>query len=260
MLAHTGQHYFREFGTTHLLFPGFAAGIEMVIRDESRHIAFGVQLLRELVAAHPACKVAAIALLNRVLPWATGAVAPPNLDWSYPESFGFSHLEIIMFGIRSLATKLQRAGIAPGEVLALVKLGHEDPPAEQAARIVALLEGGVIGTDRAPRVTEATLDAIFTGVRHAATWTQLRHAMLRATVQWLFADAAPRFLVLAPDEPPRVATGQLDAPTLTLRCTAADWARIAGGRLNQQLAVVTRRLRVAGDWSLALRLGDILPV
>lgn len=260
MLAHTGQHFFREFGTTHHLFPGFASGIAQVIRDESRHIAFGIQLLRELVAAHPACRVAAISLLNRVLPWATGAVAPPNLDWSYPASFGFSHLEIVAFGIRSLETKLQRAGIEPGEVLALVKLGHTDPPAEQAARAVALLEGGVIGTDRAPHVTEATLDAIFTGVRNAAAWTQPRHPSLRATVQWHFADAAPRYLVLGPDEAPRVSTGQLDNPTLTLRCTAADWARIAGGRLNQQFAVVSRRLRIAGDWALALRLSDILPV
>lgn len=259
MLAHTGQHYFREFGTTHHLFPGFAEGIAHVIRDESRHIAFGIQLLRELVAAHPACKVAAIALLNRVLPWATGAVAPPNLDWSYPASFGFSHHDIIAFGIRSLETKLRRAGIEPAEVLALVKLGHDDPPEEQAARVVTLLEGGVIGTDGEMRVTEATLDAIFSGVQNAATWAYPKHPTLRASVQWLFADAAPRHLILTPVAAPHVAMGEIEHPTVTLRCAAADWARIAGGRLSQHIAVVSRRLRIAGDWALALRLGEIIP-
>jgi hypothetical protein len=260
MLAHTGQHYFREFGANLQYFPGFAEGIGHVIRDESRHIAFGIQLLRELVTSDTRCRSAAVAMLNRALPWATGALTPPGLDWSYTTAFGFTPEEVFAFGIRSLETKLQRAGIASGEVLALVKLGYNDPPEEQAARTKALIEGRVIGTNEEPHVTEAGMDAIFTGVRNVAAWTQPKHRGLRATIQWVFDGAAPRYLTLAGDGAPRVSVGEAPQPTVTLRCSAADWFRIAGGRLGQQQAVLTRRLRIAGDWALALRLGEVLPV
>jgi hypothetical protein len=260
MLAHTGQHFFREFGTNERVFPGFQDGIAHVQRDESRHIAFGIQLLRELVTADASCKRAAIATLNRALPWATGALTPPGMDWSYIGSFGFTHLDVFAFGIRSIETKLSRAGIEPSEVLALVKLGYTDPPAAQAERAVALIEGGVVGTDGEPHPTEATMDAIFEGVRALAAWTQPKHRGLRATIQWNFEGAEPRYLALGPDEAPRVEVGEAPHAALTLRCTAADWARMAGGRLSQQRAVLTRRLRISGDWGLALRLGEVLPV
>jgi ribonucleotide reductase beta subunit family protein with ferritin-like domain len=56
MLAHTGQHFFREFGKNQGLFPGFQEGIAHVHRDESRHIAFGIQLLHELVTTDRRCR------------------------------------------------------------------------------------------------------------------------------------------------------------------------------------------------------------
>jgi hypothetical protein len=261
MLAHTGQHYFRESGQSRGFFPGFMNGIAHVQRDESRHIAFGIQLLRELVTQDPACKRAAIAMLNRVLPWATGALTPPGLDWSYIDGFdaGYTHLDVFTFGIRSIEQKLARAGIAPGEVAALVKLGHADPPMRQAERAVALIEGRVVGTNEPPSPTEATMDAIFDGVRAIAAWTQPRHPTLRATIQWVFEGAAPRSLTLG-DNGPSVAVGMAPHPTVTLACAATDWALLAGGRLDQRRALLTRRLRVSGDWGLALRLGDVLPV
>jgi hypothetical protein len=231
-----------------------------VQRDESRHIAFGIQLLRELVSESEGCRAAAISMLNKVLPWATGTLTPPGLDWSYISSFGNDHLDVFAFGIRSIETKLRRAGIEPAEVLALVKLGYADPPLEQAARSVALIEGGVVGTDAAPQVTEATMDAIFTGVRNVATWTPPRHPTLRATIQWIFDGARPRHLVMDGNAAPRVEVGEHPNPTLTLRCSAADWARIAGGRLDQRWALLSRRLRIDGDWSLALRMNEVLPV
>lgn len=260
MLAHTGQHFFREFGAREQIFPGFQLGIAHVQRDESRHIAFGIQILRDLVTQSDECRDAAVSMLDKVLPWATGTLTPPGLDWSYISSFGNDHFDVFAFGIRSIETKLRRAGIEPSAVLALVKLGYSDPPLEQAARSVALVEGGVIGTDADPQITEATMDAIFTGVRNVATWTQPRHPTLRAAIQWIFDGAQPRYLVLDGHAAPRVAIGELPSPTLTLRCSASDWARIAGGRLDQTWALLSRRLRITGDWSLALRMSEVLPV
>lgn len=260
MLAHTGQHYLRDYGSQHERFPGFAQGINFVARDESRHIAFGVQTLRELVTQHPECKAAAIAIFNRILPWAAGVFTPPAMDWGYITCLGYTPHEVFTFGLRSLETKMRRAGIEPGEVRELVKLGYADPPAQQAERVITLIEGGVLGTDAAPHPTEATLDTLFAATERLATWTQAGKPSAPATIQWHFSDAAPRYLELGGVIGPRMGSGQADQPTLTLRATAADWVRIATGRLSQPQAVLSRRLRITGDWGLALRLPQILPV
>jgi hypothetical protein len=260
MLAHTGQHFMREYCNTHSTLPGFATGINLIARDESRHIAFGIQLLRELVTTNPSCKAAAIAELNKVLPWAAGVFTPPNMDWTYIQVFGYSPEDVFTFGLRSIETKLRRAGIMPEEVLALVKLGaHRVTPAEQAKQVKTLIEGGIIGTDAPPNVTEPTLDALFTSMCYIADWATPRNPPLHATIQWIFDDAQPRHLVLGEAGGARAVVGRAAQPRLTLRCSAADWGRIAGGRLNQQQAVLTRRLRISGDWGMALRLPKILP-
>lgn len=260
MLAHTGQHFLRDYGTHNDLFPGFTTGINFVARDETRHIAFGIQALRELVTQHPECKAAAIEMFNRILPWASGVFTPPGMDWEYITCLGYTPQEVFTFGIRSIETKMRRAGIDPSEVRELVKLGYADPPAQQAERVITLIEGGVLGTNATPQPTEITLDALFAATERLAAWTQASKPSTPATIQWQFSDAAPRYLELRGDTAPQAGTGLAEHPALTLRSTAADWVQISTGRLSQTQAVVSRRLRIAGDWGLALRLPQILPV
>ncbi len=259
MLAHTGQHYLRDYASRTGLFPGFKEGINMVARDESRHIAFGIQLLRELVTSDPACKAAAIETLDLVLPWAAGVFTPPACDWNYVTCLGYTPQEVFAFGLRSIETKLRRAGIEPSEVKALVKIGYADPPMEQADRLIKMINGRVIGTDEAPQVNEAAMDALFTSVAYIANWTRARHPGDPCAIQWIFDDAQPRYLELRPGETPQVGTGRHAQPRLALHCSAADWIRIATGQLNQQRAVFTRRLRPSGDLKLLLQLPRILP-
>src|SRR5579885_1183565 len=259
MLAHTGQHYLRDYASRTGFFPGFKEGINMVARDESRHIAFGMQLLRELVTSNAACKAAAIEMLNRVLPWAAGVFMPPACDWNYVTCLGYSPQEVFAFGLRSIETKLRRAGIEPSEVKALVKIGYADPPMEQADRLVNLIEGHILGTDEEPCINEKAMDALFTSVAYIADWTRVRHPRTPCTIQWVFDEAEPRYLELCPGETPQVGTGKHAQARLTLYCSAADWVRIATGQLNQQRAVLTRRLRLSGDIKLLLQLPRILP-
>src|SRR4051794_11019833 len=59
---------------------------------------------------------------------------------------------------------------------------------------------------------------------------------------------------------PRRATarpGRAASPALTLRLTAADFLRIAARDLDAGRAVLTGRLDLAGDFSLAQRLGEM---
>jgi putative sterol carrier protein len=45
---------------------------------------------------------------------------------------------------------------------------------------------------------------------------------------------------------------------VTVRAKAADWLSIVEGRMDPQLAYLTKRLRVSGDLQLALRLREVV--
>ena len=193
-------------------------------------------------------------MLNRVLPWAVAVLAPPNLDFSYIRSFDIEVEDLYAFSLRSLETKLERAGIAPGDVVALVKLGAADPPATQATRALALLRAGMVGGVAPLLVTEETQALLFEAVERVAN---MRPAAALPVIQWDFSDAEPWYLA---QEAGRICAqrGRGPSPALTLRCTARDWARIATEQLDARTALLTRRLSFSGDWRLALRLPALL--
>src|SRR5437660_1187280 len=217
-LAHTELHFLSNFARHHKILPGFSEGLKQVMRDESRHIAFGLKILRELVMRSPAHKSAAIALLSRVFPWVAGVTVPPNGDWGYINALGYSPEDIYTFGLSAIRKKLLSIGIKPCEVLSLVQLGDTAPIGEQARRLVILINGGVLGTDKEPFVTEEVLDAIFEAMCHAAAWTQRKHH-IRATIQWIFSDALPRSFRLHGRERPEMSREQSNRPDVTLRCS-----------------------------------------
>jgi hypothetical protein len=256
LLAHPGQHFMRQSFAERGLLPGFAAGIAHVARDESRHMAFGIQALAELVAESRSNRSAVIAELDRVLPWAVSVFVPPKGDDSYIRVFGIEPLDLYAFALRSLTAKLKRIGVSPAEVPALVKLGAELPPEEQARRTMRLLRAGVLGSgELPPRMDDETTALLFDGLERLANMRP--GATLPGAIQWEFSDAAPWYLAPEPDRL-RAHQGRAEHPTLTLRCTLADWARIAGNQLNPRWAVATRRLRLSGDMRLALRLPALL--
>jgi hypothetical protein len=256
LLAHPGQHFMRESLASHALLPGFSVGIGHIARDESRHMAFGIQMLSELVAESRSNRRAVIAELDKVLPWAVAVFVPPNFDESYIRIFDLEPLDIYAFALRSLTAKLKRIGVSPAEVPALVKLGVELPPEEQARRTMRLLRAGVLGSGDFPiHMDDEATALVFDGLERLANMRP--GATLPGTIQWDFTDAPPWYL--APESTGlMVHRGRSAQPVLTLQCTLADWARIAGNQLNPRWALVTRRLRMAGDLRLGLRLPSLL--
>lgn len=251
-LAHPGQHFMMESLGRIGTLPGFREGIAHVARDESRHMAFGVKVLGELVAT-PANRRAVIRLLNRVLPWMVAVLTPPKLDFSYLQAFEVEVEDLFAYSLRSLETKLQRAGISLSEVVALVKLGANDPPAVQATRVLAMLRAGMIGDTAPLLVNEETQNLLFEATERVAN---MRPGAF-PTIQWDFSDAEPWYLS-SEGSAAHIQRGWAKAPALTLRCAARDWARIAIEQLDPRVALLTRRLSVSGDWRLALRLPALL--
>jgi putative sterol carrier protein len=86
-----------------------------------------------------------------------------------------------------------------------------------------------------------------------------RAGELRATYAFeLSGDGGGSWTVHVADGALRVTDGA-DADTdVTVRASAADWMSIVEGRMDPQLAYLTKRLKVAGNIELALRLREIV--
>lgn len=254
-LAHPGQHLIRDYVTRMGILPGFAQGIASVSRDESRHMAFGVQVLGELVAASAATKRAVIYLLNRLLPWTLSLFISEELGDDAVRAFGWELEDLYAFGLRSFDTKLKRAGIQPGEVATLVKIGGDGTPPDRARRALKLLRAGVFGNVAPLRIDDEILTMLFEGLQDVMNMRPPSH--VPGAIQWDFTDAPPWYVEPASDRV-YACQGRASAPVLTLRCSVDDWARIAGDKLNPTVALVTRKLKLSGDPKLMLRLPSIL--
>ncbi len=254
-LAHPGQQLIRGYVEDMGVMPGFAEGIAHVSRDESRHMAFGVQLLAELLASEPAARDAVIRTLNRVLPWMITLFYSPELGDAAVEVFGVDMADVYAFGLRSLQTKLLRAGIDPSEVAALVKMGIERTPRQQAERALTLLHAGIFGDVAALHVDDEILALLFETLERVVN---MRPApRLSGAIQWEFANAQPWFLAV--EEYRAVARpGRASEAAVTISCQVEDWARIAGEKLNPLWAIATGRLKLRGDRAALLKLPAIL--
>lgn len=54
-----------------------------------------------------------------------------------------------------------------------------------------------------------------------------------------------------------VSPGTHDSPSVTLTMAAADFLDLVNGKLNGQMAFMSGKLKIAGDMSLAMKLGSI---
>lgn len=244
MLAVPGQHFIQRYTQRHGILPGLSEGMAHVARDESRHVAFGVRFLGDLVASSKECRSAAIGMLDRVMHFTAGVFVPPGLDRRYTECFDFTVEEIYAFAERSFETKLRRAGIDPGEVTMLSqwsRFGYE----ERAARLWTLIRDGVLGDDRRePRMTHESIEIVFDGVAHSIDLDAARS--LGGPLLWDFSDSDPWHLVVVNGHA-EAKPGRVENPALTLECSVGDWAKVAVGRLDPRWALLSRKLRVHGN-------------
>jgi predicted lipid carrier protein YhbT len=82
---------------------------------------------------------------------------------------------------------------------------------------------------------------------------------LRATYAFeLEGDGGGSWTVRVADGALGVEDGAAAAADVTVRAKAADWLAIVEGRMDPQLAYLTKRLRVSGDLQLALRLREVV--
>ncbi|CAN5672562.1 hypothetical protein BH20ACT23_BH20ACT23_18770 [soil metagenome] len=245
MLAIAGQHFIQRYLEERAILPGFLEGINNVSRDESRHVAFGIAFLGDLVRDSHECRAAAIELWDRVLPWAVGVFIPPNFDRDYTEAFGFTLEEIYAFGLRSFEMKLERMGIDPEEVSLLQREERTLSYEERARRLWVLIETGILGDDRRePEPTGEALEVLFASMTKSLDLDVARS--LKGPIEWMFTDAEPWHLVVTNGHAEAV-PGPAGAAALTFETTISEWAKIAVERTHPLQSLARRRLRLRGS-------------
>jgi len=117
-LALTGQRALLRFFRAVGLMPGFTAGFTAVARDESRHIGFGVLVLRRRLRDDPElARVVARKVLELAEPTVLTVVDPETLlkfehPSVMPEEMRQDPTEMRSFAIDSLAKRLRSVGIS----------------------------------------------------------------------------------------------------------------------------------------------------
>ena len=252
MLAVPGQHFIQRYVEKLDILPGFSEGMTNVSRDESRHVAFGIKFLGQLIRRSGEARDAALEMWDRVLPWAIGVFVPPNRDRSYAECFDFTLEEIYAFGLRSFETKLKRVGVEPTELQLLRRQGLDRSFEERARQAWVLIDAGIVGDDtREPEPTREALEIVFEGAARSADLGLLRS--LGGAVQWEFPDGEAWHLV-STNGHAEAKPGRVEEPALTLEVTAADWTKIAMGRVDARWALLKRRLKLHGSLSARAKL------
>ena len=252
VLAIPGQHFIQRYVEKLDIMPGFSQGITNVSRDESRHVAFGIKFLGDLIRSSKDCRDAAIELWDRVTPWTVGVFIPPNRDRAYATSFDFTLEEIFAFGLRSYETKVKRVGIDPSEIRMLkvqdLTLSYE----ERARRAWVLIDDNVIGNDNLePKLSAESFEILFNGM--IATMDLDVARSLGGPIEWDFTDADSWHLVTTNGHA-EAKPGKAGQAALRLECSSADWAKIAVGRVDPRWALLKRRLRVHGHLSAKAKL------
>jgi ribonucleoside-diphosphate reductase beta chain len=86
VLAETGYHSYSQQLEQGRLFPGLAAALKLISRDETRHIRFGVYMLQLLIQKDAALWDVVTGRMDELMPIVLGIVGPPPDTAATPES------------------------------------------------------------------------------------------------------------------------------------------------------------------------------
>jgi ribonucleotide reductase beta subunit family protein with ferritin-like domain len=257
-LAQPGQHFIEDHFAKVGSLPGFSEGMRNVARDEQRHIGFGVKTLAELFRASQECKAAVVELLSEVMRYALSVFIPPGWDRRYTREYGFELEDIYAYGIRSVRAKWRATGYPLEEMPGIVFPFDPTLPEEQiAGRVLALLEGGVLGEpDARPSSSPEVQRHVFAIIERGLRRERAGHRPL--TIQWNFTDAAPWYLRFE-NGATRAEQGRAPDADVTLESSWREWIDVALRGRSPLLAFALRELRLHGSPRGLARLALIAP-
>jgi ribonucleoside-diphosphate reductase beta chain len=107
VLAETGYHGFYQALKGRGLLPGLVQGIELVQRDEARHIAFGVYFLQRHVRANPALWQTIEERMTELLPAALDIVGDVFIPYGDTIPFDLDVSEMVQYASEQFTQRIQ---------------------------------------------------------------------------------------------------------------------------------------------------------
>ena len=259
VLALTGQKFILAWARNNQILPGFRAGFTAVARDESRHVAFGARVIRDLLDEDPAFLEPIHEGISETLQLGTALYQPPGGDVTYTSAFGYSLGDLFAFGGLQLEKKMRAIGMpVPYVEVWVPPIETEWPPPG----------GGLIASDRRQKLTMSVVKAMGRASRTMApglSMLLLNFAFLPSAAEGV--DAVYRFVLSGPGGGTftivirggtcRVVVGEVDRePDVIYELSGSDWVKMSAGLVTGDEAVLLGRLRIKGDPILARRFNE----
>jgi ribonucleoside-diphosphate reductase beta chain len=110
-LGLTSFHFITEYLKSNGLLPGFVDGYSRIHHDETRHIGFGVWLLRETVRKQPDQAETVCSTLRELLPAVADSLKPPG-NGATQDLLGVTDEEVRNFALHGLSRRLSIIGVS----------------------------------------------------------------------------------------------------------------------------------------------------
>ena len=259
VLALTGQKFILAWARDNQLLPGFRAGFTAVARDESRHVAFGARVIRDLLDEDPTLIEPIHEGVRETLHLGTRLFQPPNGDVTYTSVFAYSLGDLFNYGSIQLEKKMRAIGIPlPFVEVDLPTMDAAWPPPG----------GGLIPSDARQKATSSVLRALGAMTPGLAPGLALMALHLAfdaeaaggADLVWEFnlqGKGGGIFTVDVHDGACDVVIGRgRRAPDVVYEMDATTWLAMAQSRVTGDEAVLLGRLRITGNPAVARRFNE----
>jgi ribonucleoside-diphosphate reductase beta chain len=106
VLAETGYHGYQRALHANGLMPGIVRGVELVQRDEARHIAYGLNRLQRMFAANPALRGVMDEALNALLPLVLDIITDTLAPFGDDVPLGIQPQDFLIYASEQYAARM----------------------------------------------------------------------------------------------------------------------------------------------------------
>jgi ribonucleoside-diphosphate reductase beta chain len=259
VLALTGQKFILAWARDNGILPGFRAGFTAVARDESRHVAFGARVIRDLLQEDPSLIEPIHDGAREALRLGTALYQPPNGDVTYTTVFGYSLADLFNYGGVQMEKKARAIGMPMPKVDVFVPSIDADWPPPGGGLVpldfrqrttTSLMRGlGLVAPNFAPGLAVMML---YLGFDSAAAKDV--HCVYEFD---LSGRGGGVYTCEIDDGECRIHVGRVDRdPDVVYEMDASTWLAMTQGRATGDEGVLLGKIRVRGDISLGRRFNE----
>lgn len=260
VLALTGQKFILAWARNNDILPGFRSGFTAVARDESRHVAFGARVLRDLLREDASLLDPIHQGIREALRLGTWLYQPPGGDVTYTSAFGYSLGDLFNYGGLQLEKKMRAIGAPMPDVDVWVPAPASQWPPRGGGLIPQTLRHrlsvGLVRTLQAAAPVSGPGIAVM--LLYLAFLPDAAEGVDCAYEFRLSGRGGGIFTIAVRDRSCRIHLGRSqDPPDVVYEMEAQTWSDMAAGRVTGDEALLLGKLRIRGDVRLGRLFNDL---